>query len=136
MNMPTRKTVALYLAAVFVAGLLAGAVAGYSLGKRRSWAPPQPEEMVAHICGLLKSKLHLSPEQETEIRPIVSETATELESIHSTTAGQVSAAFQRSNQRLAQFLTPEQKVLLEEMERERKKFFPPPGRAPPGPPPH
>jgi Spy/CpxP family protein refolding chaperone len=134
--MPTKKTVVLYLTAVFVAGFLAGGVAGFCFGNRRFLAPPRPEEMVAHICALLKSKLHLTPEQEKEIRPIVTETAAELESIHSTTGSQVSAAFQRSNLRMAQFLSPEQKILLEQMDRERRTFFPPPRGPHPGPPPH
>jgi hypothetical protein len=135
-NIPSKKTVAVYLTAVFMAGFLAGGVAGFSLGNRRFLTPPGPGELVAHICGLLKSKLHLTPEQEKEVRPIVSETAAELESIHSAASDQVAAAFQRSNQRLSQLLTSEQKILLEEMERERKKLFPPPFKSPPGRPPH
>ena len=92
--------------------------------------------MASHICERLKSKLRLTPEQVKQIEPLVNETATELKAVHSTTAERITEIFQTLNQRQAQFLTPEQKVLLEEMERERRQFFrnafqAKPGRLPP-----
>ena len=132
MNMLNRKSVVLYLAAVFAAGLLAGGTGGFNLGKRKAFTPPRQEEMAANICGRLKSKLHLTQDQVKEIQPILNDTAAELASVHAATAERISEIIQKSNRRLAQFLTPEQKLLLEEMERERQDFVrkackPPPG---------
>ena len=121
--MLTRKSAAIYLAAVFLAGLAAGGAAGFSVGKRNAFAPPRPQDMASHICERMKSKLHLTPEQVRQIEPLVNETAAELKAVHSTTAERITEIFQTLNQRQAQFLTPEQKVLLEEMERERRQFF-------------
>jgi hypothetical protein len=121
--MLTKRSAAIYLAAVFLAGLLAGGVAGFSLGKRNAFAPPRPQDMASHICERLKSKLRLTPEQVKQVEPLVNETAAELETVHSTTADRITEIFQKLNQRQGQFLTPEQKVLLEEMERERRQFF-------------
>jgi len=122
-TMLTKKSAVIYLIAVFLAGLLAGGVAGFSLGKRTAFAPPRPQDMASHICERLKSKLRLTPEQVKQIEPLVNETAAELKAVHSTTAERITEIFQTLNQRQTQFLTPEQKVLLEEMERERRQFF-------------
>jgi hypothetical protein len=121
--MLTKKTAAIYLAAIFVAGLLAGGAAGFSFGKRRAFTPPRPQDIAPHLCERLKSKLHLTPDQVTRIDPLVQEAASELELVHSTTAEQIKEIFQKLNQRQTQFLTAEQKVLLEELERERQQFF-------------
>jgi hypothetical protein len=123
MNMLTKRSVVLYLMAVFVTGLVAGATGGFSLGKRKAFTPPRPPEMAAHICGRLKSKLHLTESQVNAIEPILNETAAELAVVHATTAERISEIIQKSNQRLAQFLTPAQKALLGEMERESRDFM-------------
>jgi hypothetical protein len=130
--MLTKKSAAIYLVAVFLAGLLAGGVAGFSVGKRKAFSPPRRQDMASHICERLKSKLHLTPEQVKQIEPLVNETAAELEVVHSTTAERITEIFQRLNQRQAQLLSPEQKVLLEEMERERQQFFRKAFKAKPG----
>jgi Spy/CpxP family protein refolding chaperone len=123
-NLLTKKTVVVYLAAVFAAGLLAGAAAGFSLGQRRAFAPPpRPREMAAHMCDDLRSRLHLSPEQVQQIEPILNQTAAELETVHATFGARISEILQKSNQRIAQLVTPEQKVLLDEMERDRQQFL-------------
>jgi hypothetical protein len=118
-----KKTVALYLAAVFAAGLLAGAAAGFCFGKRQISKPLRPHDMETHLCDKLKSKLQLTPEQEKQIRPFVCEAAEEIESIFSETGERMTDVFRKLNERQAQFLTLEQKVLLEEMEQERRKLF-------------
>ena len=135
MNIPTRKTVVLYLGGVFAAGLLAGGTGGFSLGQRKALTPLRPPEMAAHLCDRFKSKLHLTESQVKDISPILSETAAELAATHAATAERISEIMARSNERLAQFLTPEQKALLGEMEREHQEFMrkacnrsgPPPG---------
>lgn len=118
-----KKTVALYLSAVFVAGLLAGGAAGFCLGKRRAFTASRPHDMATHLCERLKSKLHLTPEQERQIKPFVCEAATEIDSIFAVTGDRMTEIFGKLNERQAKFLTPEQKALLEEMEQERQKFF-------------
>jgi hypothetical protein len=138
-NMFTKKTVVIYLAAVFVAGLLAGGAAGFSLGKRKAFGPPpRPKDMATHICGRLKSKLDLTPDQVKEIEPLVNETAAELELVNAATAERITQIFQKLNERQTRFLTDKQKALLADMERERqesfRKFKARPG-PPPGPPP-
>ena len=134
-----KKTVASYLSAVFVAGLLAGGAAGFCLGKRKAFTPPRTQDMATHMCDRLKSKLHLSPEQEKRIEPLVKEAATELESVFCSTAERMTEVFRRLNERQKQFLTPDQQTLLEELERERQQFFhkafkPKPGDQPASPP--
>ena len=133
--MLAKKKVAIYLAAVFLTGLLAGGIAGFSMGLRKAFSPPKPQDMVRHICDRLKTKLHLSSVQLKEIEPLVTNTAAELEAVHSNSTEQISEIFQKSNQRLAQFLTPDQKLSLDAMERERQRFFRKTFRTQTGPPP-
>lgn len=117
-----RKTAGIYLAAIFLAGLLAGGAAGFSMGKRTAFSPPRQREMASHICGRLKSNLHLTPEQVTQIEPLVQQAAAELKAVHSASADRVSEIFQRLNSKQAQYLTDEQKLLLQKMEEERQTF--------------
>ena len=121
--MLAKKTAILYLVAVFVAGLLAGGAAGFCLGKRNAFTPPRPQDMATHMCDRLKSKLHLTPDQEKRIEPLVREAATELESVFCSTAERMTEVFRKLNERQKQFLTPEQQTLLEELERERQQSF-------------
>ena len=123
MNALTKKTVVAYLATAFVAGLVAGGVAGFGLGKRKAFAPPKPQDMATHICGRLKARLHLTPDQLKDIQPLANDAAAELDSVHAATAERIREVFEKLNQRQAQFLTAEQKLALEEMERERQQFF-------------
>ena len=142
--MVTKKSVLIYLVAVFAAGLLAGGAGGYSLGKRKAFRPPRPQEMTTHMCDHLKARLHLTPEQVKQIEPSIQQTAEELDAVHTSSAKRIADIFQRSNQRLTQYLTPEQKHSLDDMDRERQQFLgrnfksprpgqpPPPGRFPQG----
>ncbi len=139
----TKKSIAVYFGLVFAAGLLAGAAAGFSLGMRRAFAPPpRPQDMAIHMCDQLSSRLRLTPEQLKQITPIVGESAEKIESVHATTGERIAKIIADSNNRLTQFLTPEQKILMEEMNREREQFFhksfrpPPPGDRSFGSPPH
>ncbi len=136
----TKQTATFYLAAVFGAGLLAGGMGGFSLGMRRAFAPPRPHDMAVHICGDLRTRLRLTPAQVQEIEPVVTETVTAIEAVRTASGKQMADIFAKSNQRIAQFLTPEQRVLMREMDRQRQQFFhksfhgPPGGPHPPGPP--
>ena len=117
------KNVVLYLAAVFAAGLLAGGAAGYSLGKRKAFTPPRTQDMAAHMCDRLKSKLNLTAEQETAIVPLVHQAATEIESLFAGACERTTDVFLKLNERQGKFLTQEQRTLLDQMERERQQFF-------------
>ncbi|MBI4660621.1 MAG: hypothetical protein HY735_17430 [Verrucomicrobia bacterium] len=133
--MLAKKTVALYLSAVFIAGLLAGLAVGFSFGHWKTFAWPRSKDVATHMCDRLRSKLGLTPEQVKSIEPLLSEAAAELQAIQASTAERVTEVFRKLNERQKKFLTSEQQALLDEMERERQQIFHDTFKLKTGPPP-
>jgi Spy/CpxP family protein refolding chaperone len=123
--------VVLYATLIFVAGLFIGVLAGpYVL--RTFLRPPTPAEMSSHILARLQSRLSLTPEQTAQIKPLVEQTAADIDAIREATTKQISDRIAEANAKTAAFLTPEQKAKLDQMAAERRErmrhgspFFPP-----------
>jgi Spy/CpxP family protein refolding chaperone len=124
--------VVLYATLIFVAGLFIGVVAGPHM-LRTFLRPPTPAEMSRHILARLQSRLSLTPEQTAQIKPLVEQTASDIDAIRETTTKQISDRIAEANAKTATFLTPEQKAKLDQMAAERRErmrhngspFFPP-----------
>jgi Spy/CpxP family protein refolding chaperone len=112
--------VVLYATLIFVAGLFVGALAGPHL-LRTFLHPPTPVEMSRHILARLQSRLSLSPEQTAQIKPLVEQTASDIEGIREATTKQISDRIAETNAKIAPFITPEQKVKLDQFEAERRE---------------
>src|SRR5579871_6394361 len=123
MSLITRKSIFLYLIAVFAAGAVAGGVTGFQLGVHKALTPPSQTEITTSVCDHLQSRLHLSADQMAHIRPIVDDSMQEFGRLCVTTGDQITALIKKTNERLAPFLTAEQKSMLEAMEREREECF-------------
>ncbi|WBF68416.1 periplasmic heavy metal sensor [Desulfovibrio subterraneus] len=99
--------------------------------------PPPPEEMRERIFMHLKREIQLTPEQERVIRPEFEEAWEQGEVLRREMEPKLRALFDETDERIRGYLSPEQKVLLEEfhkkMSERRGKFGPPP--TPPPPPP-
>ena len=106
--------VVLYATLIFVAGLFTGALAGPHLF-RTFLRPPTPPEMSRHILGRLQSRLSLTPEQTAQIKPLVEQTASEIDAIRVATTKQIADRIAESNSKIAAFITPEQKAKLDQM---------------------
>ena len=76
-------------------------------------------EMRAH----LKWELKLTPAQVEEIRPIVDQTAKQLDEIRSDTGRRVAETLAQSHRDLAPHLTPEQRAKLDKMAERRRHSF-------------
>jgi len=116
-----------YATLIFVAGLFIGVLAG-PLVQRAFLRPPTPAEMSRHILARLQSRLSLTPEQTAQIKPLVEQTASDIDAIREATTKQVSDRIAETNSKIATFLTPEQKVKLDQMEAERREHM---GHGPP-----
>ena len=132
MNRLSRTKIALYLAAIFVAGVVTGAFGLFAVGRHMMSNPPHQDQMAARWCGELQSELNLTPEQLQKIKPIVSET---LDDVRVNLMQQLSTTISNCNTRIANELTPEQKVKFERMVKERedmlrRKFGGPTGEPP------
>jgi Spy/CpxP family protein refolding chaperone len=121
MNSLTRRTVLLYLLAIFVAGAAAGVAIGYVSGRKKNFHPPPPSEMATLIRSHLESRLGLSAAQVAKIQPVVEQSCAQLECSQRECREQMFVTFQKMHERIAEHLTPEQRVKLAEMEKERRE---------------
>jgi Spy/CpxP family protein refolding chaperone len=87
--------------------------------------------MSRHILGRLQSRLSLTPAQTAQIKPLVEQTASDIDAIREATTKQISDRIAEAHAKTATFLTPEQKVKLDQIAAERRKrmrhespFFP------------
>src|SRR5262245_10650862 len=112
MKFLTRSKLGLYVAIIFMAGVVSGSV--ITLRKVQAKAQPGSMENVCHkMQDSLKAKLGLTDAEFAKIRPILDQTAQEIQKIHSRTMQDFDAAIRRSHDELAKHLTPEQKQKLE-----------------------
>lgn len=132
MNPPNKRRAALYLLAVFVAGLLAGAAGGFAYGRRPVFRPPpSAERMAEFMVHRFSAELGLSPEQRERFRPIAKEAAAAMQTLHRKTHEEMIVLFKETHQRIETMLTSEQVAKLREFEaREARKFG---GHRPPPP---
>lgn len=123
MNGITKGKAVVYLAAIFVAGLLAGGFMGFGFGRRASVRPPSPRIMSAHILNLLKSELKLTDDQMARITPLVEQTSAEIRAIHESSGKSVLALIHKCDQQIGTFLDDEQKKKLAQMQKQREESF-------------
>jgi Spy/CpxP family protein refolding chaperone len=112
--------VILYATLIFVAGLFIGLLASPHV-LRTFLRPPTPAEMSRHILARLQSRLSLTPEQTAQVKPLIEQTASDIDAIRSATTKQVSNRIAETNSKIATFITPEQKVKLDQMDAERRE---------------
>src|ERR1700730_18890547 len=102
--------VVLYATLIFVAGLFIGMLAAGPYGQRTFLRPPTPAEMSSHILARLQSRLSLTPEQTAQIKPLVEQTASDIDAIREATTKQISDRIAEAHAKTATFLTSVQKV--------------------------
>ena len=116
----TKTKAILYLAAIFLVGAAAGAVFTKAAARRHNFKPPTAEEMAVFVRAKLKTDLNLTADQVVKIDPIILQTCSNVTYIHQTAMNQTGAAIKKSHLAIAEFLTPEQKARLEQLERDRE----------------
>lgn len=116
----SRNAIIGYLAATFVAGAVAGVFGARAFPAKP--APRPPRETGAMSQRILKrwtTDFHLSPQQVTQIEPILKTVETEVSGIHQENEGRMKGSFERMHQQVLPLLDDEQKRLFEE---HRKKM--------------
>jgi hypothetical protein len=127
MNTLTRQKVIFYLAAIFVVGGLTGGVLAWGLKEddKRDKRPRKSQTMrdvCDHMKKRLETKLGLTAAQMQKIEPILDQTSRDMQAIHKRTIGKIDELIEKQNAEIAKELTPEQRVKLEEMNRERLEY--------------
>jgi Spy/CpxP family protein refolding chaperone len=115
--MNRKLKISLYLAAIFVAGVVTGMFVSFEVVRHMM---PRPEKMAARWCGELQSKLHLTPEQLRKIRPIIDDT---LGQFRTSMTGVMYANLSNCNARIALEITPEQRPKFEQIQKEQQEFI-------------
>jgi Spy/CpxP family protein refolding chaperone len=133
------------IAATLLAMFLFGAVSGAGLSSfwhSYFFSPPHPEGLQKHLVGFWTRQLDLTPEQQEQAKPIAADFAQQADTLRQQSSSRFSQLADATDTRLSQYLTPEQKVKLQQMIRHRNEDFdhhgPPPdflGGPPHGPPP-
>jgi Spy/CpxP family protein refolding chaperone len=120
MTPPTRRAVLLYLSATFILGAVAGGAVGYGFGRRPIFGPFDREAMRARMCDEITRSVGLTPEQQTQLDPLVRQGMEEFEAVHREEMARIREVMRKGHDRIAAILTPEQKVKFDAMERERE----------------
>lgn len=124
------RKAALWIAAVFILGAALGSVSGYVFGHRVSAAPPQlSEEAKRHQkVAQLTELMALTPEQQSQIDAIFSETSAQFQAEHKESDARIDVLRQKARDRIRAVLTPEQLPKFEEflrkLDAERKNHPP------------
>lgn len=121
MNRVSPRQLVAYLIAIFVFGAAAGAIGGYSWGKRSVARWPDRSKMREKIQAKITADLGLSPEQVAKVSPLIDRHMEELDSLNQEHHRQISASMSRQRDRIADILTPDQRIVFEAKEREREQ---------------
>jgi Spy/CpxP family protein refolding chaperone len=121
MNNLTKPKIASYLALIFLAGGISGAVISGSAAKEEKSKPPTMRGVCDHMRKRLQSELDLTPDQIKRIEPILRETEREMENVRRRTMGQIGQIIEKSHAEIAKELTPAQQVKLAAMESKRRE---------------
>ncbi len=133
MTMLTRPKAIFYLLAVFLAGGIAGGVAGYHWHKWRPPGPPDRQKMLAYMESFLSRKLDLTRDQSAALRPALEQAATAFVVISDESRCRMDEVIRKLHTQLDPFLTPAQRPKLEALERERLAHFAKTNQPPPPP---
>jgi shikimate 5-dehydrogenase len=124
MNMPAQGKVIAYMAALFVAGGICGAmVAARMAANAQTLIVNRSPEIAAKIRKKLTARLALTPEQLLKIQPLIEKTSEELEASHRDCLKRISLAIDNLHTELDPVLTPEQKPMLAALDDERRELM-------------
>lgn len=106
----------LAVCALFISGVVIGALGMHLFYAQRLMRPGEPPAMAGRLFGAhLARRLDLSEEQQEEIRAILEESRREGEELRNRMRPEVEMLMQRTRAAIEEVLTPEQQEKFEEM---------------------
>lgn len=123
MNALTSGKLIVYLAFIFLAGGITGAVITASKSREREVQPQSIDRTCSRIQDRLKTRLSLTPDQMAKFKPLFEQTAQELRSVHGRAMSEMNEVLRKAHARMAVELTPEQKIKLEQYDAERQQWL-------------
>ena len=133
----TKGKIILYLAAIFVAGGVTGAVIGWREIKEKKWEPPTTKGICDYFRKRLQVELGLNADQVQQLEPLLQKRVKAMEEIRTRTVQQIDELLRTSDAEIADALklTADQRAKLQEMEKNRREHFGKGHRGGPLPPP-
>jgi len=121
MSMLRNWKIALGLLVVFLAGMTIGSVGTLRWIQKRYEERANPDNWGPRTIAWLRTDLHLTPEQESQIRPRVDRAVGELVTLRDNADKDRKAIFHRMLGEVAQYLTPAQRDQLKTMLLDKKQ---------------
>lgn len=119
MNSRSRWLAVLALVAIFAAG----GVTGWLLRPMgRPHGPPRGDDLAAHMRARLTRSLSLTPEQIEKLKPIIAESASDLDRMRRESEERVGKVMDEMNSKISVLLTPEQIEKLAALRERRRKM--------------
>src|SRR6476469_2759298 len=131
MNNSLRWKLILAFVLVFLAGGACGFFGAFHV--HHFFARMDPGSMAQHLKQRLRAELKLTPEQMQKISPIIDRAASELKTKREETMRDVHEIFEQAHREMQQFLNPEQRTRLEELEKRHRHLLHRHGLMAPGP---
>ena len=116
MTSSSRGKVIGYMAALFVAGLVTGALVGWRVAEAKLGPLLPHPDITAMLWDRLNAEVHLTPEQQKQAEPLVQKTGATMQKMRLDHIEEYKKMREELNKQIEPFLTPEQKKLLVEME--------------------
>jgi Spy/CpxP family protein refolding chaperone len=117
----------LFLAMIFIAGIMTGAALTIGLGPHFK-SNPGAQQMKSRWRAHLTERLNLTADQQSKIEPILTDSENKIQEARKTNMETVSQIIQKTNAQIAAILTPDQQAQLEKMSKEmdqnRDRMFP------------
>ena len=133
----TKGKIVLYLAAIFVAGGVTGAVFGWRESREKEWVRPTQTKMCDYFRKRLQEELGLNADQVRQLEPLLQKRVKAMEEIHTRAVQQIDEILRTSDAEIADALklTADQRAKLQEMGKNRREHFGKGRRGGPPPPP-
>ena len=119
----SKGKIVLYLAAIFVAGGVTGAVLGWRETREKEWERPTQTKMCDWFRKRLQEKLGLNPDQVQQLEPLLQKRVKAMEEVHNRTVQQIDELLRSSDDEIAVALklTADQRAKLQEMGKNRRE---------------
>ena len=109
--------IAVYLAAIFLAGSISGWMGATTLARYTAVKPPQPHQMALPFKERTRT-LRLDPEIQAKVDAIADRSAAELSAVNEENVRRVKHCFSNRHAQVSALLTPEQRQQFEQCEKE------------------
>ncbi len=119
----TKGKIILYLAAIFVAGGVTGAVISWRETREKEWERPTQTKMCDWFRKRLQEELGLDADQVRQLEPLLQKRVKAMEEVHSRAVQQIDELLRTSDAEIADALklTADQRAKLQEMEKNRRE---------------